>query len=171
MNLITLGGWVGGILSAVLLGVSGHKGWTFADGITIGQFHLSCEMLVIIFAVCLIIVINAWLFGRLLKGAANSTADYKVVCGKLPASLQREIDVKDAASPYVNQAAAEYCSSLDEVGFKQLLNSSGKLNNHPMQDPPRRRLCWLLILSTRFAVRLVLNVDGFLPLFLTKHQE
>ena len=37
VNLITLGGWVGGILSAVLLGVSGHKGWTFADGITIGH--------------------------------------------------------------------------------------------------------------------------------------
>ena len=124
VNLITLGGWVGWGLSAVLLGVSGSKGRSLADGVTIGHIHLSCEMLVIIFVVCLIIVINAYLFRRLLKGAANSTADYKVVCDKLPTALQREIDVKDAASPYVNQAAAEYCSSLDEAGFKQLLNSS-----------------------------------------------
>jgi len=124
VNLITLGGWIGGILSAVMLGVSGHKGWTLADGVTIGHVHLGCEMLVIIFVVCAIVVINAYLFGRLLKGAANSTADYKVVCDRLPAALQQEIDVKDAASPYVNQAAAEYCSSLDEAGFKQLLNSS-----------------------------------------------
>ena len=123
VNLITLGGWVGWVLSSVLLGVSGSKGRALADGITIGHVHLSCEMLVIIFAVCLIIMINAWLFGRLLKGAANSTADYKVVCDKLPAALQREIDVIDAANPYVNQAGAEYCSSLDEAGFKQLLNS------------------------------------------------
>ena len=123
VNLITLGGWVGWVLSTVLLGVSGSNGRSLADGITIGQFHLSCEMLVIIFAVCLIIVINAWLFERLLKGAANSTADYKVVCDRLPVALQQEIDVKDTASPYVSQAAAEYCSSLDEAGFKQLLNS------------------------------------------------
>ena len=123
VNLITLGGWIGGILSAVMLGVSGHKGRSLADGVTFGHVHLSCEMLVIIFAVCLIIVVNAWLFGRLLKGAANSTVDYKVVCDKLPAALQQEIDVIDAASPYVNQASAEYCSSLDEAGFKQLLNS------------------------------------------------
>ena len=124
VNLITLGGWVGWVLSTVLLGVSGSKGRSLVDGVTIGQVHLSCEMLGIIFAVCLIIVINAWLFGRLLKGAANSTADYKVVCDKLPAALQQEIDVKDAASPYVNQAAAEYCSGMDEAGFMQLLNSS-----------------------------------------------
>ena len=124
VNLITLGGWIGWVLSAFLLGVSGRKGRSLAEGVTIGHVHLSCEMLVIIFAVCLIIVINAYLFGRLLKGAANSTADYKVVCDKLPEALQREIEVKDAASPYVNQAAAEYCSSLDEAGFKQLLNSS-----------------------------------------------
>jgi hypothetical protein len=123
VNLITLGGWVGWVLSTVLLGVSGSKGRSLTDGVTIGHIHLSCEMLVIVFSVCLIIVINAWLFGRLLKGAANSTADYKVVCDRLPAALQQEIDVKDAASPYVNQAAAEYCSSLDEAGFKQLLNS------------------------------------------------
>lgn len=86
VNLITLGGWAGWVLSSVLLGVSGSKGRSLADGITIGHIHLSCEMLVIIFAVCLIIMINAWLFGRLLKGAANSTADYKVVCDKLPAT-------------------------------------------------------------------------------------
>lgn len=124
VNLITLGGWVGGIVSAVLLGVSQSKNWKMSDGVTIGQVHLSLEMLAILFAVCVVIVINAYLFGRLLKGAANSTADYKVICGKLPAALQREIDTKDAASPYVNQAAAEFCSSLDEAGFKQLLNSS-----------------------------------------------
>ena len=124
VNLITLGGWVGGIVSAVLLGLSRSKGWKLSDGVIIGQAHLSLEMLVILFAVCVIIVINAYLFGRLLKGAANSTADYKVVCDRLPSALQREIDTKDAASPYVNQAAAEYCSSLNEAGFKQLLNSS-----------------------------------------------
>ena len=124
VNLITLGGWVGGIVSAVLLGVSQSKNWKMSDGVTIGQVHLSLEMLAILFAVCVVIVINAYLFGRLLKGAANSTADYKVICGKLPAALQREIDTKDAASPYVNQAAAEFCSSLDAAGFKQLLNSS-----------------------------------------------
>ncbi len=124
VNLITLGGWVGWVLSSVMLVVSGSKGRSLADGVTIGHVHLSCEMLVIIFAVCLIIVINAWSFGRLLKGAANGTADYKVVCDRSPTALQQEIDVKDAASPYVNQAAAEYCSSLDETGFKQLLNSS-----------------------------------------------
>ena len=123
VNLITLGGWVGWTLSTVLLGVMGSKGRSLADGFTIGHVHLSCEMLVIIFSVCLIIVINAYLFSRLLKGAANRTADYKVVCDRLPVALQREIDTKDAASPYVNQAAAEYCSSLDEAGFKQLLNS------------------------------------------------
>ena len=124
VNLITLGGWIGGIVSAILLGVFGSKGWKLSDGVKIGQVHLSCEMLVILFAVCVVIVINAYLFSRLLKGAANSTADYKVVCDRLPAALQREIDTKDVASPYVNQAAAEYCSSLDEAGFKQLLNSS-----------------------------------------------
>lgn len=124
VNLITLGGWAGWVLSTVLLGVSGSQGKTLADGVTIGHVHLSCEMLVIIFAVSLIIMINAYLFRRLLQGAANSTADYKVVCDKLPVALQQEIDVKDTASPYVNQAAAEFCSSLDEAGFKQLLNSS-----------------------------------------------
>lgn len=124
VNLITLGGWVGGIVSAVLLGVSQSKNWKISDGVTIGQVSLSLEMLVILFVVCVVVVINAYLFGRLLKGAANSTADYKVICDKLPVALQREIDTKDAASPYVNQAAAEFCSSLDEAGFKQLLNST-----------------------------------------------
>lgn len=124
VNLITLGGWAGGILSAALLGVSRSNGLALSDGVTIGHVHLSLEILVILFALCVVIVINAYLFGRLLKGVANSTADYKVVCDRLPAALQREIDTKDAASPYVNQAAAEYCSSLDEAGFKQLLNSS-----------------------------------------------
>ncbi len=123
VNLITLGGWIGGIVSAALLGLSRTNGLALSDGVTIGHVHLSLEMLVILFAVCVVIVMNAYLFSRLLKGAANSTADYKVVCDRLPAALQREIDVIDAASPYVNQAAAEYCSSLDEAGFKQLLNS------------------------------------------------
>lgn len=123
VNLITLGGWVGGFVSALLLGVSRSRGLALSDGVTIGQVHLSLEMLVILFVACVIIVINAYLFGRLLKGAANGTADYKVICDRLPSALQREIDTKDAASPYVNQAAAEYCSSLDEAGFKLLLNS------------------------------------------------
>lgn len=123
VNLTTLGGWMGGIVSAVLLGLSRSDGWKFSDGIMIRQVHLSSEMLMILFVVCVVIVINAYLFGRLLKGVANSTADYKVICDKLPPALQYEIDIKDAASPYVNQAAAEFCSSMDEAGFKQLLNS------------------------------------------------
>lgn len=123
VNVIELGGWIGGILSAILCAVFGTKGWTMADGITFGQVHLSCEMLVILFAVSAIIVVNAYLFGCLLKGAANSTADYKVICDKLPQELQREIATKDKASPSVNQAAAEFCTSLDEAGFKELLNS------------------------------------------------
>ena len=123
VNLITLCGWIGGFVSACLLGVSRSHGLALSEGVTIGQVHLSLEMLVILFAVCVVIVVNAYLFGRLLTGAANSTADYKVICDQLPSALQHEMDTKDAASPYVNQAAAEFCSSLDEAGFKQLLNS------------------------------------------------
>lgn len=123
VNLTTLGGWVGGIVSAVLLGVFRSKGWNLSDGVIIGQVQISLEILLIMFAVCVVIVMNAYLFSRLLKGAANSTADYKVICDKLPSALQEEIDTKDVASPFVNQAAAEFCTSLNEDGFKQLLNS------------------------------------------------
>ena len=123
VNLITLGGWAGWVLSTVLLGVSRSKGRSLADGVTIGYVHLSCEMLVIIFVVCAILVVNAYLFGRLLIGAANSTADYKVICDKLPEALQREIDVIDEAHPYVDKAEAKFCCAMDEAGFKQLLNS------------------------------------------------
>lgn len=123
VNLITLGGWIGGIVSAILLGVFGSKGWKLSDGVMIGQVHLSCEMLVILFAVCVVIIINAYLFGRLLMGAANSTADCKVICDKLPEALQREIDVIDEAHPYVDKAEAKSCCAMDEAGFKKLLNS------------------------------------------------
>lgn len=123
VNLITLGGWIGGLVSAVLLSLLRSQGWKLSDGVTIGQVHLSFAMLIFLFVVCVVIVINAYLFGRLLKGAANSTADYKVICDKLPPALQDEIGKIDKANPYVNQAAANLCSELDEKGFKDLLNS------------------------------------------------
>ena len=127
VNVITLCGWICGLFSPVLLGLIRSKKIAFKDGFALGPFHLSFEMLVlllvILFIVGLIIIINAYLFRRLLKGAANSTADYKVICDKLPEELQHELDKIDEASPHVNQSAAEYCSSLDEKGFKKLLNS------------------------------------------------
>lgn len=123
VNLITLGGWIGGLVSAVLLSLLRSQGWKLSDGVTIGQVHLSFAMLIFLFVVCVVIVINAYLFGRLLKGAANSTADYKVICDELPPALQKKIEEIDKENPYVNQAAAKFCSELDEKGFKELLNS------------------------------------------------
>lgn len=127
VNIITLGGWACSLFSPILLGLLRSRKIAFKDGLVLGPFHLSFEMLVlllvILFIVGLIIIINAYLFRRLLKGAANSTADYKVICDNLPQELRHELDTIDEASPYVNQSAAEYCSSLDECGFKQLLNS------------------------------------------------
>lgn len=120
VNSVTLIGW---IVSAFFLNSSEAGQTTLSAGIVLGAVFISYKALAFLAFGMAIIMINAWLFRRLLRGVANSTADYKVVCDRLPAALQREIDMKDAASPYVNQAAAEYCSSLDEVGFKQLLNS------------------------------------------------
>jgi hypothetical protein len=63
--------------------------------------------------------------------------------------LMREhlVNVKDAANPYVNQATAECCSSLDEAGFKQLpnspdatcrnLNAGSKAGKTILHPPPR----------------------------------
>ena len=123
VNVITLGGWVAGGVVSVLFPLLRARGWTMTDGITLGQIHLSCKMLTLLFAFSVIIVVNSYLFKCLLKGAANSTADYKVICDRLPPELQAEVNRIDRASPYVNQAAAEFCSHLDEAGFKRLLNS------------------------------------------------
>lgn len=120
VNLVTLSGW---IVCAVLQNKPGTEQQTLTAGLSLGPLFLSYKALGLLLLGGVVIWINSYLFRRLLKGAANSTADYKVICDKLPEALQREIDTKDAASPYVNQAAAEFCSSLDEAGFKQMLNS------------------------------------------------
>ncbi len=114
VNLITLSGFVSSVVSAILLASS-------KCGNPLNTTTLWTLVVLLVFGV--LIMLNTYLFGKLLKGAANSTADYKVICDKLPEALQKEIDNKDKASPYVNQAAAEFCSSLDEEGFKKLLNS------------------------------------------------
>ena len=109
---------VGGV-SFVLLLIFGP----LPDGIPFHGVTLSWEMLAILVVAGTIIALNVWLFGRLLKGAANGTADYKVICDRLPDELQTELDRQDMAYPRVDRAAAVFCEKLNEDGFKALLNS------------------------------------------------
>lgn len=120
LALVNFCGMVVGAISFVLLFIFGR----LPDGISYHGVTLSWEMLVILVVAGGIIALNVWLFGRLLKGAANGTTDYKVICDKLPGKLQSEMDNIDRAKPYVDRAGAEFCKSLDEEGFKALLNSS-----------------------------------------------
>ena len=120
LALVNFCGMVVGAGSFVLLLIFGRV----PDGITFYGVTLSWEMLAILVVAGGIIALNVWLFGRLLKGAANGTTDYKVICDRLPDKLQHELDIIDKAKPYVDRAGAEFCKSLDEKGFKDLLNSS-----------------------------------------------
>lgn len=120
LALVNFCGMVVGAGSFVLLLIFG----CVPDGVTFYGVTLSWEMLAILVVAGGIIALNVWLFGRLLKGAANGTTDYKVICDRLPDKLQHELDIIDKAKPYVDRAGAEFCKSLDEKGFKDLLNSS-----------------------------------------------
>ena len=114
VNLITLGGFVVQLIKVIKLYC--YNGGKLPEGVSAWPFIMFLSLGVVI-------VINIYLFGKLLKSVANNTVDYKVICDKLPEDLQKEIENKDKASPYVGQAVAEFCSSLDEEGFKKLLNS------------------------------------------------
>lgn len=120
LALVNFCSMVVGAISFLLLLAFGR----LPDGISFHGVTLSWEMLAILIVAGAIIALNVWLFGRLLKGAANGTTDYKVICDRLPGKLQHELDIIDKAKPYVDRAGAEFCKSLDEEGFKDLLNSS-----------------------------------------------
>ena len=83
------------------------------------SFAIGCLCVELLFLMCPLLLV----FSSVLKRVVDSAIDYKVVCRKLPEALSFEISDKDMASPYVNEAQAEFCTKLDEQGFKNMLNS------------------------------------------------
>ena len=83
------------------------------------RFVLGCLSLGTLFMAVLMV----WFFKVVLKRVTNNGMDYKVVCRKLPQELASELANKDLASPYVDEAQAGFCETLDQKGFVDLLNS------------------------------------------------